>query len=67
MVKDDSQECGWRTVEYTPLERVSSSSSVDIIAQELGVQKESQDKLVEKLDTLEARTKLEQVQSEIAI
>ncbi|KAF9337104.1 hypothetical protein BG006_006282 [Podila minutissima] len=58
MVKDDSQECGWRTVEYTPLERASSSSSVDTIEQELGVQNESQDKLVEKLDILEARTKL---------
>lgn len=67
MVKDDSQECGWRTVEYTPLERVSSSSSVDTIAQEIDVKNKSEDKLAEKMDTLEVRTKLEQVQSEIAI
>lgn len=64
MTKDDTQESGWRTVEYLPLERVSSSASVATIAQELDVKNE--EKLIEKLDVLES-TKLEQLQSGIAV
>lgn len=65
MIKDDTQESGWRTVEYMPLERVSSSSSVATITQELNVKNE-EEKLVEKLDVLES-TKLELLRSEIAV